>query len=83
MKKEKLVLYISFLIILAPLIKFDIFIYPTLDYFGKYVFVLALNIVPFWVAKMLFNIKNEKLKLALPLVWAIFIGGSFYFISSL
>ena len=79
--KEKLVLYISFVIILAPLIKFDIFIYPTLDYFGKYVFVLALNIVPFWIANMLFNLKNEKLKNILPLVWAIFVGIIFYAIS--
>jgi len=83
MKKEKLVLYISFLIILAPLIKFDVFIYPTLDYFGKYVFVLALNIVPFWVANMLFNLENKKLKIVTSLVWSVFIGGSFYFISSL
>jgi hypothetical protein len=81
--KEKLVLYISFLIILLPLIKFDIFIYPTLDYFGKYVFVLVLNIAPFWIANMLFNLENEKLKMTLPLVWSLFIGGVFYFISSL
>ena len=79
--KEKSILYISFVIILVPLIKFDIFIYPTLDYFGKYVFVLALNIVPFWVANMLFNLKNEKLKTILPLVWAIFVGIIFYAIS--
>ena len=79
--KEKLILYISFIIILAPLIKFDIFIYPTLDYFGKYVFVLALNIVPFWVANMLFNLKNKKLKIVLPLIWAIFVGIIFYSIS--
>ena len=81
--KEKLVLYISFVIILLPLIKFDIFIYPTLDYFGKYVFVLALNIVPFWVANMLFNLKNKKLKISLPIIWSISVGVGFYFISSL
>jgi len=79
--KEKLVLYASLLIILLPLIKFDIFIYPTLDYFGKYVFVLALNIVPFWVARMLFDLENRKLKTILPIVWAIFVGSVFYFIS--
>jgi hypothetical protein len=79
--KEKLVLYISFLIILLPLIKFDIFIYPKLDYFGKYVFVLTLNIAPFWIANMLFNLKNETLRKILPLLWSIFIGGVFYFIS--
>jgi len=79
--KKKLILYVSFVIILAPLIKFDVFIYPTLDYFGKYVFVLALNIVPFWVANMLFNLKNEKLKTILPFVWAIFVGIIFYAIS--
>jgi hypothetical protein len=79
--KEKLILYISFLIILLPLIKFDIFIYPTLDYFGKFVFVLTLNIVPFWIANMLFNLKNEKIRKILPLLWAISVGIVFYLIS--
>jgi hypothetical protein len=79
--QKKLVLYISFLIILVPLIKFDIFIYPTLDYFGKYVFVLALNLVPFWIAVMFFNLKNEKLKIILPLLWSVFVGVIFYLIS--
>ena len=32
------------------IVKFDIFIYPTLDYFGKYVAVGVLNIFPFIVA---------------------------------
>jgi len=81
MEKEKLVLYISFLIILLPLIKFDIFIYPTLDYFGKYVFVLALNIVPFWIATMFFNLKNRKLKFSLTILWALFVAIIFYLIS--
>jgi predicted neutral ceramidase superfamily lipid hydrolase len=79
--QKKLVLYISFLIILVPLIKFDIFIYPTLDYFGKYVFVLALNVFPFWITIMLFNLKNEKLKIILPLLWSVFVGVIFYLIS--
>jgi len=74
---------ISSIIILVPLIKFDVFIYPTLDYFGKYVFVLALNLVPFWIANMLFNLENEKLQKILPILWAVFTGGIFCFISTL
>jgi hypothetical protein len=81
--KQKSILYISFLIILLPLIKFDIFIYPTLDYFGKYVFVLALNIVPFWIANMFFSLKNKKLRNSLTLIFSIVAGIIFYFISSL
>jgi len=82
MEKERLVLYISFLIILLPLIKFDIFIYPTLDYFGKYVFVLALNIVPFWIGTMFFNLKNRKLKFSFTILWALFVAIIFYVISN-
>jgi len=45
---KKMSLFVSFLLIIIGLVKFDTFIYPTLDYFGKYVFVLALNIVPLY-----------------------------------
>jgi len=81
--KEKLILYISFLVILLGLIKFDILVYPTLDYFGKYVFFIALNIMPFYIANLFFNIKNKKLAYFLTLFWGIGVGVIFYTLSIL
>jgi len=72
--KDKIGLIIAFIFILAGLIKFDIFIYPTLDYFGKFVFVGALNIVPFWITWEI----NKKNKL-FSLVFAIIAGIILYF----
>jgi hypothetical protein len=72
---------ISSIIILVGLIKFDIFIYPTLDYFGKFVMVGSLNIVPFWVAYMLSNkYKNSKLQI-LTILWGVGSGGVFFILS--
>jgi len=71
--KEKIILIAGYIIILIGLIKFDVFIYPTLDYFGKYVFVLALNIVPFWISWEIYK-KNRWFSL----VFAILLGFVFY-----
>ena len=72
--KEKFGFIIASVFILIGLVKFDIFIYPTLDYFGKFVFVGALNIIPFWVAYML----NSK-KQIFAIIWGILVGVAFYF----
>jgi hypothetical protein len=74
--KDKILLFIGYIFILVAAIKFDIFIYPTLDYFGKFVFVGALNIVPFWIGWEL----NKKNKI-LPLIWGIICAGIFYYMS--
>jgi len=71
--KEKIILIAGYIIILIGLIKFDVFIYPTLDYFGKYVFVLALNIAPFWISWEIYK-KNRWFSL----VFAILLGFVFY-----
>jgi len=57
--KDKLLLFIGYIFILAGAIKFDLYIYPTLDYFGKFVFVIALNLLPFWLSWDLY--KRNKL----------------------
>jgi uncharacterized protein (DUF779 family) len=76
-----MVFLISSIIILIGLIRFDFFIYPTLDYFGKFVMVGSLNIVPFWIAWMIYNkYKNSNLKY-LSIVWGIVSGGIFFILS--
>jgi len=75
--KDKIGLIIGFIFILAGLVKFDIFIYPTLDYFGKFVFVGALNIVPFWITWDL----NKKNRL-FPIAFGIIVGIILYFMGS-
>jgi len=72
--KEKMFLIIGYIFILGGIIKFDIFIYPTLDYFGKFVFVIALNIFPFWVLWEL----NKKNKLY-ALIAGVVGGLTFYY----
>ena len=72
--REKFGFIIASIFILIGLVKFDIYIYPTLDYFGKFVFVGALNILPFWIAYMLNN-KNP----IFAIVWGVFSGVIFYF----
>ena len=76
--KEKLPLIISVLIILCGVVKFDIFIYPTLDYFGKFVMLGMFNIFPFWIANMLFKISNIKLKYISTVLWGVMSGGGLF-----
>jgi len=65
--KDKLGLVISFVFILIGVVKFDLFIYSTLDYFGKYVFVISLNIVPFWIFWDLYK-KNKYYSLFFAII---------------
>jgi hypothetical protein len=67
---------ISSIIILIGLIKFDIFIYPTLDYFGKYVFVGLLNLVSLWVCVMIYR----KFGNIWAIIWGIVVLIFFWFI---
>ena len=72
--KDKLGLFAGYIFIIAGLVKFDMFIYPTLDYFGKFVFVGALNIVPFWIGWMIYKKYNQFIALG----WGIIAGIVFY-----
>ena len=73
--KDKIGLIISFVFILIGCIKFDIYIYSTLDYFGKYVAVIVLNIFPFIVSYKLFQ-KNSLYSI----LWGIIAGLILYFL---
>jgi len=81
--KQKLPLIVSSVIILFSLIKFDIFVYPTLDYFGKFVMVGSLNIVPFWITKMIFDkfYTDVKKQYIFTILWGVVVGWIFISIS--
>jgi len=72
--KDKIFLFIGYIFILVGLIKFDLYIYPTLDYFGKFVFVGALNIIPFWLSWDLY--KKNKIY---SIIFSIIMGTILYF----
>ena len=78
--KDKIGLYVGFVFITLGLVKFDIYIYNTLDYFGKFVAVGVLNIFPFWIGFMVFDKfrNNEKFKIVLPFIWGLTAGIVFY-----
>ena len=76
--QEKVPLIVSFIFILLGLIKFDIGIYPTLDYFGKFVMVLSLNIMPFWISMMI-NERFENTKRVLFVILWGFLAGVFFY----
>jgi hypothetical protein len=78
--KQKLSLIIASILILIGVVKFDIFIYPTLDYFGKFVMVGALNIIPFWIAKMLFDRfqDNIQIQYGVTILWGVLSGVMLY-----
>lgn len=67
--KEKIGLIIGFILTSIGMYKIDKFLIPTLDYFGKYVFFIILNIFIFWSVWIAYKF-NEKLKIVMP----IFIG---------
>jgi len=74
--KDKLGLFAGYIFILIGLVKFDMFIYPTLDYFGKFVFVGALNIVPFWIGFEIYKKYSQKY----AVIWGIVAGIVLYFL---
>jgi len=80
--KNNPILLLSFIPILIGLVKFDIYIYNTLDYFGKFVMVGVLNIFPFFIATMLYGkFQNSKFKY-LAIVWGIIVMLFFWQLST-
>ena len=65
--KDEIFLFIGYIFIFVGVIKFDLYIYPTLDYFGKFVFVGALNIVPFWLSWDIYK-KNKLYSLVFAII---------------
>ena len=72
---EKIGLIIGFILTSIGIYKLDKFLIPTLDYFGKYVFFIMLNLFIFWSLWISYKF-NKKLKIVMP----IFIGGVIFII---
>jgi len=72
---EKLGLIIGFILTTIGIYKIDKFLIPTLDYFGKYIFFIILNIFIFWSLWISYKLSG-KLKIVMP----IFIGGIIFII---
>ncbi len=71
-------LLISYVILFIALYKIDKFLIPTLDYFGKYVFFILLNLSLIYILYKIFFISKGVYKVILPLIFS-----SFVFILSL
>jgi len=74
--KKNIGLLVGVCLIIVGLIKFDVAIYPTLDYFGKYVFVGLLNLVSLWVCVMIYR----KFGNIWAIIWGIVVLIFFWFI---
>ena len=66
---KKIGLIIGFILTSIGMYKINKFLIPTLDYFGKYIFFIILNIFIFWSLLKFYEF-NEKLQIIMP----IFIG---------
>jgi len=64
---------IGFLLTAFGLYKIDMFLLPTLDYFGKYVFFVAINIFALWVLVMFYKKFENYLKTAMPILYGLLI----------
>ena len=72
---EKLGVIIGFILTSIGVYRIDKFLIPTLDYFGKYIFFIILNIFIFWSLWISYKLSG-KLKIVMP----IFIGGIIFII---
>jgi len=66
---EKIGLVLGFLLLALGMYKIDMFLIPTLDYFGKYVFFAAINIFVVWVEYMFYKKFQGWLKTAMPVLF--------------
>ena len=66
---DKAGLIIGAVLSLIGMYKIDMFLLPTLDYFGKYVFFAAINIFVFWVVYVFYKKFSGILKIAMPVVF--------------
>jgi hypothetical protein len=63
---DKIGLIVGIVLSLVGLYKIDSFLYPTLDYFGKYVFFTLMNIFSIWLVYLFFKSFNGFLKILMP-----------------
>jgi len=70
---DKVGLIVGFLLVAVGMGKIDLFLIPTLDYFGKYVFFIAINIFVFWVLYQFFKRFKGFLKVVMPILYGIIV----------
>jgi hypothetical protein len=66
---EKTGLIAGLVLTIIGMVKIDMFLVPTLNYFGKYVFFAAFNIFVFWVEWVFYKKFKGYLKILMPLIW--------------
>jgi hypothetical protein len=67
-KLEKIGWILGLLLSLGGLFKLDGFLYQTLDYFGKYVFFILMNIFAVWLPYAFYRVFNGYLKILMPIL---------------
>jgi hypothetical protein len=70
---EKVGLIVGFILTIIGMIKIDIFLIPTLDYFGKYVFFGVINIFVFWMLIVFYKKFRGVLQIVMPIVFGVII----------
>jgi hypothetical protein len=70
---QKTGLIIGLILTIIGMYNIDMFLVPTLNYFGKYVFFAAFNIFVFWVLWTFYKKFNGNLKTLMPVVWGVVI----------
>ena len=70
---QKTGLIIGLIMTIIGMYNIDMFLVPTLDYFGKYVFFAVFNIFVFWVLWTFYKKFNGNLKVFMPVVWGVVI----------
>jgi len=71
---DKLGLIVGEILVLVGLFFIDKFLIPTLDYFGKYVFFIAFNILCLWAPLFFYKRFNGILKITMPILIGIVIS---------
>jgi hypothetical protein len=70
---EKVGLIVGFILTIIGMYKIDIFLIPTLDYFGKYVFFGVINIFVFWMLIVFYKKFRGVLQIVMPIVFGVII----------
>lgn len=70
---ERIGLIIGLVLTIIGIVKIDMFLIPTLNYFGKYVFFAAFNIFVFWVEWVFYKKFGGLMKIIMPAVFGLII----------
>ncbi|GAB6074022.1 hypothetical protein [Nautilia lithotrophica] len=70
---QNLGLIVGLILTIIGMYKIDMFLIPTLDYFGKYVFFAAINIFVFWIEWFFYKKFEGLMKILMPIGWGVII----------